>query len=329
MTRPTLITFCLLLSIGIARAVQDPRLERIAESPVMPAGIVVTDSGRTFVSFPKWGEPHDHTLMEYADGQWNGFPGPFTSIQGIVADKDRLYALDAGAAKLHVIDLNADKITRTYSFPPDVLGRSAYLNDLRIDPTRHVAYLSDSLGAGIIVLNLETGDAFRRLQHHDSSKPEKDLRRTVEGKPFTSSGNTDGIALSPDAATLYYSAFASRTIYAVPTADLSDRSVAEDDLDQKVRPVATKPSANDGLTTDAHGDIYSTDYEDQSIRVTTPAGQVKVLLQDDRLTWPDALWTHDGWLYITTNQLNRLPSLNAGKDLRVRPYSIYRYPLNK
>ena len=96
--------------------------------------------------------------------------------------------------------------------------------------------------------------------------------------------------------------------------------------------VASKSSAADGITCDAHNRVYTTDYEENAIRRFDGARREKqageTVVQDERLLWPDALWIRDGNLYITTNQLHRMPNLHNGQDLRQRPYVIFRYPLD-
>jgi sugar lactone lactonase YvrE len=311
---------------------RDPRLELVAALPgPMPAGVVIDETtGRTFLSFPMWGDPHRFSLMELAkDGSLVPFPADqkaFTSIQGLDAHDGRLYVLDAGSAKLHVIDLATRQIERTHTVPGEVLGKGPYLNDIRVDPARRVAYISDSMIGGVLIINLATEHSFRRLSKHPAARAEPNFTPTVEGVRFPSlRGNTDGIALSPDGATLYFTPFSSHSIYSIATADLLDPSIPE----VKLAPtkITTKPSANDGLSADAAGNVYSTDYEDHAIRRTTPAGATTVLVQDPRLLWPDATWPHGGYLYITTNQMNRMPGLHKGKDLRVQPHALYRYPL--
>src|SRR5436309_3276292 len=81
--------------------------------------------------------------------------------------------------------------------------------------------------------NLASGNSWRHLDHHPSVKPAPDLQQTTEGEPFIQRKPTgeqaspdmrsDGIALSPDGSTLYYTPLASHDVYAVPTQLLADR----------------------------------------------------------------------------------------------------------
>jgi len=336
---------------GPALGKRDAKLETVALIwGGMPAGVAVSREGRIFLSFPKWtpqvqyslGElTKDRGLVAFPDERSHrrGDADGFDSVQGIfIDDGDRLWLLDAGAGKLSVVDLSTNRVTKTVPVPQNVMKPAAYFNDLRVDPRRGVegtAYISDSLGGGIIVLDVATGEAWRRLKDHPSARAADDVVAEVEGvKLPTFRGNTDGIALSPDGKTLYYCAFTRRDVYSVPTDALVDRGTSEEQVAAAVKLIATKPSACDGIGCDAQGRVYTTDHEDNAIRRITPTtdgadARVEVIVQDERLLWPDAVWLHGGYVYITTNQLNRLPHLHGGKDLRQPPYALFRYPIDR
>jgi sugar lactone lactonase YvrE len=51
----------------------------------------------------------------------------------------------------------------------------------------------------------------------------------------------------------------------------------------------------------------------------------ETLVHDPRVLWPDTLSiARDGYLYFTANQLHRQPQYHEGKDLREKPYSLFR-----
>ena len=97
-----------------------------------------------------------------------------------------------------------------------------------------------------------------------------------------------------------------------------------------VKEIAVKPSGNDGIWCDpSTGLIYTTDVEDNILRRVDPkTGQVSVVVQDERLIWPDTLTMHNGYLYVTSNQLARQPNYHFGKDLRKPPYGLFRVKVN-
>ena len=83
--------------------------------------------------------------------------------------------------------------------------------------------------------------------------------------------------------------------------------------------------ASDGLESDAEGRVYATAYELGAIVRRTADGVWEPLVRDGRLLWPDTLaLAADGRLYVTANQLHRQPQFHAGKDLRQRPYALFR-----
>lgn len=355
---------------GPAVGKREPKLEVVALFPSiqMPTGVTVSNSGRIFVCYPRWGDPVMYTVAEVKDGQLAPFPDAATndfrpgksdprntliSVQSVVVDaKDRLWLLDPGSLntgpvidggpKLWGYDLASGQRVKAITFPRDVALKKTYLNDIRFDLARGAegtAYITDSGAGGIIVVDLASGSSWRKLDAHPSTKVTPGLKQMADGQPFIQrkpSGEqagpqfqADGIAISPDASTLYYTPLVSRDVYAVPTNLLADRTADPQSVANAVRKVATKPSGNDGIICDAQGRIYTTDFEDSTIRRIDPAtGQVSVLLQDERLTWPDTLAMHKNYLYIMNNQLSRQPSFQFGKDQRKTPYVLMRVALD-
>src|SRR5688500_1370493 len=96
-----------------------------------------------------------------------------------------------------------------------------------------------------------------------------------------------------------------------------------------VRNIASKPSGNDGLICDAQGRIYSTDYEGNAIRrIDAQSGKAEIIVQDERMLWPDTFAFHNDYLYVTSNQLARQPLYHFGKDERVPPYALFRVKID-
>ncbi len=314
----------------------------------MPTGTSVSQKGRIFVNFPRWGDSVTHSVVEIKDGQEIPFPNTeinqydpklskdrLVSVQSVVVDdKDRLWILDTGSIKfgppvadgpkLVAVDLSTDKIMKTIHFPTDVAKSTTYLNDLRIDTQREIAYITDSATKGpnaIIVVDLKTGTSKRRLESHKSVEEESSFVPVVESKPLYLGGQTmsvgaDGIALSPDGQTLYYSALSGRRLYSVSTQTLDKTPEVKDEGD--------KGGASDGLEMDAQGNLYVTNYEQASILKRDRSGQYSTLVQLDRKWWPDTLCVRDGWLYFTLNQLHRQADFNGGADRREKPYLLCR-----
>ncbi|MBW7984827.1 L-dopachrome tautomerase-related protein [Enterobacillus tribolii] len=330
----------------------------------MPTGVTVTDNGRIFVNFPRWGDDVPFTVGEVKAGKVVAYPNTevnqpdnsrpadrFLSVQSVVFDgQGYLWVLDTaapkfstpvpGGAKLVAIDLKTNRIAKTIVFPASVILPATYVNDVRFDfraGKAGVAYVTDSSlsgTGGIIVVDLATGDAVRRLTGDRSTSPEQGFVPVVEGEtllqrhpdgttaPFSVA--SDGIALSADGKTLYYSPLSGRHLYAVSTASLRSPDVSEAQLAQQVRDLGEK-GASDGLESDANGAVYAGDYERNAIRRMTPDGKWTTIAHGPQILWPDTLSVGpDGYLYFTVNQLHRQPGFHGGKDLRQKPYSLMR-----
>ena len=319
-----------------------------------PAGIVLTRDGRMFLSFPRWGDRVDYSCVQILEGKPSAFPDVKThreadhkdrlfSVQGMdFDDHGRLWLLDTNNSRLRAYNPRSREILARIKLPPEVTRGGIYANDVRVTTRAGAsgggyAFISDSVTGGVIVVDIAEGAAWRRLKDHPASEAENDFVANVEGEPlmhragkneWPMRGNTDGIALSPDGKTLYFTPFSSRSLYSASVRALTDRTVGDDTAAATVKKLASKSSANDGICTDEEGRVYTTDYEDGAIRRWTPGSEsFETIVQDERILWPDAVWVHEGYVYFTTNQLNRIASLHRGKDLREQPFSVMRYPV--
>lgn len=281
----------------------------------------------------------------------------FVSVQSVVVDpNDRLWILDTGsinlmpivapnAPKLICVDLATNKIIKTIRFDnsPAVLP-TTYLNDIRFDlrkGTEGTAYITDSSASGpsaIIVVDLASGRSRRLLNGHPSVSPEALFTATVEGKdlkqrkpgepPMHIRLGSDGIAISADGSRLFYCPLASRKLYSVATDALLNPNLSETDVAAAVRDEGVKPTA-DGLESDAEGRIYSTDYENRGIKVRDANGVYTILVEDPKVVWADTMSiASNGYLYFTSNQLNRQAGYNNGQDLRRKPYHLFRVKID-
>ena len=349
---------------------QDSNLELLATtSGPMPTGIAVSKSGRIFVNFPRWGDPVEFTVAEVKDGKVvaylnaeinkaEGDPAKsFVSVQSVVIDeKDRLWILDTGSInfqphkpggpKLVCIDLTQDKIIKTIDFSKgEAIHPKTYLNDIRFDLSRETGGLgfitdsSDSGPNGIIVVDLDTGFSWRRLNDHPSTKAQPNFAPVVEGEPLMARPpdepeaylkiGSDGIAISGDKETLFYCPLIGRNLYSVSVDALADRDKSEEDVAATVKDLGDRGYCSDGLETDAKGRLYLTNYEHNAIHVRDAGGgNDRILVKDPRVIWPDSMSAAaDGFLYFTANQLNRQPRFHRGEDRRKPPYSLFRVPM--
>lgn len=335
----------------------------------MPTGVTVSKQGRIFVNFPKWGDDVQFTVAEIRDNKLVAYPDQKTnttdpdnpaaalvSVQSVVVDPaDRLWILDTGSPlfqptryggpKLLCIDLATDTVVNTILLPQDVALPTTYLNDIRFNLSQGaqgMAFITDSSDKGpngLIVIDLATGESWRRLHDHPSTKSEglHDFLPIVEGKPFLKIGpggsaelaapmGADGIAMQADGLRLFYCPLGSRRLYSVSTEALINRSLTDVEVNATVVDEGDKGCGSDGLESDASGCIYATDYEHNAVLRRTPDGVWETVAHDPRLLWPDTMSiAHDGYLYLTANQLHRQASYHDDQDLRRKPYSLFRF----
>lgn len=330
----------------------------------MPTGVTVSQQGRIFVNFPRWGDDVESTVAEIADGELIPYPNAeinrpesdnsadaLVSVQSVVVDpSDRLWILDTGSIefrptsyggpKLIGVDLEQNRIFKTILFPQDVALPTTYLNDIRFDLRRGeegMAFITDSSLSGpnaIIVVDLASGRSWRRLNEHPSTEPETDFLPIVEGKhlknrppqgePSPITIGADGIAIGAEGKRLFYCPLSSRQLYSVSVDALVDKSRTEKQVAETVVNHGEK-GASDGLESDARNRVYITDYEHNAIHRRREHGQYETLVHDPRVLWPDTLsLAQDGYLYFTANQLHRQASFHRGEDLREKPYSLFR-----
>ena len=205
------------------------------------------------------------------------------------------------------------------------------------------AYITDSSSEGpnaIVVVDLGTGKSWRRLNQHSSTLSEDQFLMFAEGRPvYMTEPNkppkavnfaADGIAISADGDTLYYCPINGTKLYAVSTAMLRDRSKSDAQVAGTVR-IVTGKMPSDGLESDASGNVYMTDPVTDSIHRWNPnTGLTETIAHDPRILWPDTMSVAtDGYLYFTSNQLHRQPTMHNGQDLRQKPYQLFRIRINQ
>lgn len=318
-----------------------PALELVAQSPRQWTGIAVSKDGRIFVNFPRWSEDVPLSVAELKNGQvsawpdatWNEWkpgttePNRFVAVQSVVIDdQDRLWVVDTGnpwfkgviaTPRLHQFDISSGRLVRTYPFPPEVSSGDSYLNDVRIDTEREVAYLTDSQAGGLVVLDLKSGSARKVLKDHPSTHSEVD-HLVVLGRRFDKQVQSDGIALTPDRKTLYWSALTGHTLWRMPTEALLDKNLDDQALASRVEKAHTIV-APDGILFDTRGVLWLGGLEDGAIYRYVPGGAYEQVIRDDRLLWPDSFAEDaQGRIYVTTTQIH-LPPAERGL------YGIYRF----
>lgn len=302
-------------------------LQNVATSQALWTGVGVSHDGRVFVNYPRWSPSVPVSVAELVDGapvafppgQWNAWApdadpgGRFVCVQSVTVDADnRLWILDPaspmfagavpGGPKLVMVDLEADSVARVISFDTAVAPPRSYLNDVRVDTKTGHAYITDSGLGAIVVVDLSDGSSRRLLAEHASTKAEA-VTLTIEGVAWSAPVHSDGIALDTRGGYVYYQALTGRTLYRVPTKMLRDESLDPAQLEAAVE-VVGKTGASDGLAF-REGYVYLSSLEHNAVRRVAPDGSVEVVVQDERLKWPDSFAVApDGTFYVTTTQLH-------------------------
>jgi sugar lactone lactonase YvrE len=338
-------------------------LTKVASFEHQVTGITVARDGRIFVNFPRWSEDAPVSVAELKDGkpvpfpddQWNAWRNAradelspkdhFVCVQSVVADgQDRLWVVDAAApAMAHVIkdgpklvgiDLKTNKVIKTIPFDTTTVLQASYLNDVRISPDGKTAYLTDSGAEGaLIVVDLDSGSAKRILSGDPSTRPDKSVTVSYDGKPLRRPDGrgvefaADGIALSKDGETLYWQAIKGKTLYSLPTDALTGWAAAsvvpdtltDKSLSSKVVKVGENGVADGLLIARRDGRMYVTSPQDNAVKVRDLAGGkdgLATLVQDPSLRWPDTFGEGpDGTIYVTTSHIQDSADYKPGAPL--------------
>lgn len=326
----------------------------------MAIGLSVNADNRIFVSFPDadgngnlaLAEVVDGDLEAYPDSTWNTkgtYSDHFLRVQDIYVDKEGyLWVLDSrpgsagnifgdgkggseGLFKLVKINTNTNEVEDTFLFE-DLDKTKSALNDVRIDTDKKIAYLSDPGLAAIVILDLQTKKSRSSLNEtsftlaDDITLEYNGIKmQDKNGKPFSS--NVNSIALTKDLKYLYFKPINKRNLYRIPTAYLADTLLPEAELSHKVEDMG-EVGITHGMIADDKGNIYFASSEKFNISYLTPAGKLKVLVEDPRLIWPDSFGIGaDGNLYFTCAQLQRSAQWNNGQDRTEYPFKAFKVSL--
>ncbi|MER5172350.1 L-dopachrome tautomerase-related protein [Thioclava kandeliae] len=337
-------------------------LTEVGTYPWLANAAALTSDGTIFLGLPRWPgyeatpgiavlDPQSDTLRAFPGGAWNTWTPDAPTGEALVNvntihifDDDTLWAVDQGtpffgpkvdeaAAKVLQFDTKTGKLLRKIVLGPDILPEGGSLNDLRLDAEN--AYFTDSGLGGIVIVNLETGKALRRLDGHVSvtANPQRppigekgQILTNPQGAQIQV--HSDPIEISPDGQWLYYQPL-SGPLYRVPTKALRDETLSEADLEKQVEFVYDTPPLV-GTAMDSKGNLYMAEMDRPRITVLSPDGTLRVLAQDDRLWGPDAMViSDDRALYVPIPQTGRLAANRGpdGKNMIEPPFRLFRMAL--
>ncbi|RFZ86063.1 hypothetical protein DYU05_04810 [Mucilaginibacter terrenus] len=320
-------------------------------------GVAASSTGRIFVNYPLWSSTYKYALVEvlpnnqvkpYPNEEWNSWkPGDdgknkWVCVQSPYIDEnDFMYVVDPASPKLEKvyqnsnkvvkINLKTNKVERTYFFT-GTTDNGSYLNDIRVDVKKQVAYLTNSNEGGIVILDLNTGSSRQVLQGHKSVLSDPYFKYIIDGRELTKEGvpakfNSDGLALTPDGAWLYYKSITDHKLYRIKTADLLDSTLTRQQLAGRVNDLGSNFPSTDGMIFDQDGNLYFGDPQNYRMLKMSPDLKVTTWISDKRLIWPDSYSIANGYLYITTSQINKQPDYNNGVNKRTSPYMVFKVKL--
>ncbi|MBU5926204.1 L-dopachrome tautomerase-related protein [Enterobacter sichuanensis] len=223
----------------------------------------------------------------------------------------------AGSQKLVVLDLNSGRTIKRIALDDVADRKASFLNDVVVDENRRVAYISDSGSrsspdnqVGLIIVDFATGTARRVLDRHPALQIEPGVNvvshgaEVWPGKPLLIGIN--GIALSPDAGTLYWTVTTGTRAYAVPTAILRQPASTNAQIAEQIRDLGSVGGNTDGLVTDEKGNLYITDVTRNGIvRYDPETHSMSLVAANEEVRWPDTPAIRpNGELIFTSSRLN-------------------------
>jgi sugar lactone lactonase YvrE len=235
--------------------------------------------------------------------------------QGFVAGEPEA---PLGGQKIMVFDLRTHKLVKIIGLDAAADRKASFLNDIVVDEARKLAYVSDSglrsapaNQAGLIVADFASGRARRVLDRHPALMPQPGVKlmshgaEVWPGKPLVLGVN--GIALSPDARTLYWTVTSGTHAYAVAADLLRDPRTTATVLAAAVRDLGEVGGNTDGIVTDREGKLYITDVTRNGIVEYNPRTKAMALLaSDEGVRWPDTPAIGPGGeLVFTASNLNQ------------------------
>lgn len=332
---------------------------------VLMQGVQVDAQGNMYVSTARWGGKDVPAtiskLVKQADGSFKLQPFPskamndvnnpagLKAVLGFAIDRNNImWLLDQGHVdgvptttrdeKLIGWDLTTNTEKYRIEFPDSLYDKKcAFLNDVAVDNDNGFVYIADSgircdpLKGALMVYDYKTNQVRRILDGDVLTQDQAGYRFSIHGRPVLKNSpmrtGADGIALSGDKQTLYWTNLTGDKLYSVPTTLLRNFTTPEATIRAAVKQQQI-PSNTDGLTADRAGNLYLTALTMNGVLKRDAAGNVSTLFQSNEISWPDTLaWGPDGSLYMVSNHLHLWVDgdMNFDTANAVPNFRIYRY----
>ncbi|NLS08045.1 hypothetical protein HGP14_33120 [Rhizobium sp. P32RR-XVIII] len=306
-------------------------------------GLKFDSAGSMYVTTARWGGPDMPATVSKvvkAGDKYELAPFPSASLNDIsnldglkavlgfeIDEKDVMWLLDQGHVagqpsgpkdeKLVLWDIKANKEIQRLVFGPEISDKKcSFLNDVVVDNESGFAYIVDSgifgdpLCGGLIVYDRKANSARRVLNATKFTNDDRNFSFAINGRQVLKNGRmrtgADGIALSGDRKTLYWTSLTGNTLYSLPTTLLRDSKVSESELEAAVRVETQLPSNADGLAADRDGNVYLTALQLNGVLKWEPATRrLTQVAYNPEMVWPDTLaFAPDGTLHVLSNHLH-------------------------
>jgi hypothetical protein len=326
-----------------------------ASAQAMLNGAAVSPGGRVFSSFPRWTPAPSPSVAEaMPDGSFRAFPGnewndwqpgrdphsAFVNAHAVYADRqNQLWVIDdaapricppvEGASKLVRIDLATNRISRVVRFDAGFLPPGSILGHMRTG--ERFAYVTESHhDACIIVVDLQSGRAWKKLANHRLTRADPSLAPVVQGREFrTTSGevpqvHVDLLELSGDGQWLYFAPLCGPMLRRVEAKYLNDESTADDEVAAHVEDVVKIPPLA-GIARDAADNLYICAWSQEAILRLRPDRTLETLITDPRISFPNAgAVGPDGYFYFPASQIHRSARFGDGSSQVKLPYEVFK-----
>ena len=321
-------------------------LESVAELPIRPGNVTATADGRVFATVHPLDSSSGLQLIEIT-GSDRYAAWPSAELQsdadtrgdkridaplGITQDgRGRLWitdmGLNIGKTRLWAFDIASGRLERRIVLPEAVAPKDSFIQDLVVDAERGWVYLADINNPALLAVRIDSGEV-RRFQGYPSMQAEPDAQLRVGGEQTYFGGQPAAVGVNPlglsaDGETLYFGAMTGTRWYAVPTRLLRE-GASDRQVQAAIREVGRKP-VSDGAATDAAGNHFFTNLNQDGIDWLSADGTLRPLVRDPQLNWPDSVqFGQDSWLYISVNQLHKTAAFTGAGDQGQPPYRIMR-----
>lgn len=333
---------------------------------VLMQGVQVDAQGNLYVSTARWGGAEVPAtvsrLVRQPDGSYKLQPYPsramndvnnplgLKAVLGLAIDRNNiLWMLDQGHVsgvattphdeKLIGWDITNNVEKYRVEFPDTLYDKKcSFLNDVVVDNDNGFVYITDSgincdpLKGALMVYDMKSNQVRRVLDGSPLTQDEPGFSFKIHGRSVLKNSpmrtGADGIALSGDKQTLYWTNLTGNNLYSVPTALLRDFATPEDTIKAAVK-AESIPSNTDGMTADRDGNVYLTALTANGVlKRDVATGTVTPLFTSDDISWPDTLaWGPDGSMYVVSNHLHLWVDgdMNYDTPNAVPNFRIYRY----